>query len=190
MNIHYRNLLKSVIELRVIPKLIASHPESGSPGVSTTALELKPTQETYPLQRRGDGSMRRTIVSTLPGSRHLAGVSVVAELFREDGWEVVADIAHTQNGLIQTVGSEWFDLVSLSVGFPEQLTLLPPLITQLKHSSKNKNVPVVLCGAAFLESDVQGLNVGADGISADLADAVMLANELIQKPATTLLGRG
>jgi methylmalonyl-CoA mutase cobalamin-binding domain/chain len=130
------------------------------------------------------------MISTLPGSRHQAGLSVVAEFFRKDGWEVVTETAHTQNALLETVANEWFDLVGLSIGSSEELPLLPALIAQLKHSSRNKNVPVILCGAAFSQSDIQGLELGADGISADVADAVMVGNQLIQKPATTRMGRG
>jgi methanogenic corrinoid protein MtbC1 len=132
------------------------------------------------------GGVRRMMIGSAPGSQHLLGLSIVAEFFRKDGWEVVVEIADTQSALLDAIRSEWFDLVGLSVGLLEQLPSLPDLIGQLKHASRNANVPVILGGAAFMGSDTQGLELGADGISVDAADAVMLGNLLVELPAAGL----
>jgi hypothetical protein len=44
-------------------------------------------------------------------------------------------------------------------------------------------VPVILGGTAFLGSDMQAQQLGADGISRDAADAVMLGNLLVEPAA-------
>jgi methanogenic corrinoid protein MtbC1 len=125
------------------------------------------------------GGVRRLMMGSAPGSQHLLGLSIVAEFFRKDGWDVVVEIADTQSALLEAVGSEWFDLVGLSVGLLEQLPSVPDLIAQLKKASRNANVPVILGGAAFLGSGIQLPELGAEGISTDAADAVMLANLLV-----------
>jgi hypothetical protein len=122
------------------------------------------------------------MICSAPGSQHLLGLAIVAELFRGDGWDVVVEIADTQSALLEVVRSEWIDLVGLSVGVSEQLPLLPDLIGQLKLASRNANVSVILGGTAFLGSDLQAHQLGADGISLDAADAVMLGNLLVEPP--------
>jgi methanogenic corrinoid protein MtbC1 len=129
------------------------------------------------------GAVRRMMICSAPGSQHLLGLSIVAEFFRKDGWDVVVEIAETRSVLLETVGKEWFDLVGLSVGLSEQLSSLPDLIAQFKGASRNPEVPVILGGTAFLGSDMQAQQLGADGISRDAADAVMLGNLLVEPAA-------
>jgi methanogenic corrinoid protein MtbC1 len=131
------------------------------------------------------GGVRRLLIGSAPGSQHLLGLSIVAEFFRKDGWDVVVEIADTQSALLDAVGSEWFDLVGLSVGLLEQLPLLPDLIDRLKTASRNAKVPVILGGAAFLGSVIQVTELGAEGISTDAADAVMLGNLLVSPQVGT-----
>ncbi len=133
----------------------------------------------YHARPRFSAGARRILIASPPGSQHLLGLSIVAEIFRKDGWQVVAEIADTQTTLLNRVGSEWFDLVGLSVCLTEQLASVPALVAQLKHSSKNREVSVILGGSAFLGSDAQGREFGADAISADAQDAVMLGNLLV-----------
>jgi methanogenic corrinoid protein MtbC1 len=142
---------------------------------------------TYQSGPRCAGGVRRLMIGSAPGSQHLLGLSIVAEFFRKDGWEVVVEIADSQDGLLQAVGNEWFDLVGLSVGLSGQLPQLAELIVQLKAASRNAAVPVILGGAAFLGSDLQGPDVGAQGVSTDAADAVMLGNLLVSLPTVSNL---
>jgi methanogenic corrinoid protein MtbC1 len=142
---------------------------------------------TYQSGPRCAGVVRRLMMGSAPGSQHLLGLSIVAEFFRKDGWEVVVEIADSQEGLLRAVGSEWFDLVGLSVGLSGQLPQVPDLIAQLKAASKNSTVPIILGGAAFLGSDLQGADLGAQGVSLDAADAVMLGNLLVSPPTVPSL---
>jgi methanogenic corrinoid protein MtbC1 len=139
---------------------------------------------TYQSGPRSAGVVRRMMIGSAPGSQHLLGLSMVAEFFRKDGWQVVVEIADSGDGLLQAVGSEWFDLVGLSVGLSGQLPMLPELIAQLKAASRNVAVPVILGGPAFLGSKAKGPDFGADGVSTDAADAVILGNLLVAAPAS------
>jgi methanogenic corrinoid protein MtbC1 len=129
------------------------------------------------------GRVRRLMIGSAPGSQHLLGLSIVSEFFRKGGWEVVVEIADTESALLEAVQSEWFDLVGLSVGLIEQLPSLADLIAQLKRASRNSKVPVILGGPAFLNSVMQGPELGADGISVNAADAVTLGSMLVELPA-------
>jgi methanogenic corrinoid protein MtbC1 len=123
------------------------------------------------------------MLGSTPGSQHLLGLSIVAELFRNDGWQVVVEIADNHSALIHTVGNEWFDLVGLSIGLSDQLPVIPDLIARLKIASRNSDVPVILGGTAFVGIDVQCSEFGAEAISLDAADAVAQGNLMVKPPA-------
>jgi methanogenic corrinoid protein MtbC1 len=129
------------------------------------------------------GRVRRIMLASAPGSQHLLGLSIVAEFFRNDDWQVVVEIADSQSALLHTVGNECFDLIGLSVGLSEQLPSIPGLIEKLKLASRNSDVPVILGGTAFVGSDIQCSKFGADAISLDAADAVAQGNLLVKPPA-------
>lgn len=146
--------------------------------------QLGYTYQSGPLRR---GGVRRLMIGSAPGSEHLLGLSIVAEFFRKDGWEVVVEISSTRSALLGAVGNEWFDLIGLSVGLTEQLPMLPDLIGQVKAASKKPKVPVILGGAAFWDSDLQSPELGADGIATDAAEAVILGNILVEPQTLTQL---
>jgi methanogenic corrinoid protein MtbC1 len=125
------------------------------------------------------GRIRRMMIASAPGSQHLLGLSMVSEFFRKDGWQVVVEIADNQAGLMQTAKNEWFDLIGLSVALTNQVPALAHLVAQLKSVSRNPEVPVILGGAAFIDSAVTAQDLGADGISTDAANAVSLGACLV-----------
>jgi methanogenic corrinoid protein MtbC1 len=128
---------------------------------------------------QGACATRRLMIACAPGSQHILGLVMVAELFRKAGWHVVVEIASTQEGLFQAVKNEWFDLIGLSVGLTEQLCTLPGLIDKLKAASKKPQVPVILGGAAFMGETPSAASLGADGISTNALDAVSMGAALL-----------
>jgi methanogenic corrinoid protein MtbC1 len=125
-------------------------------------------------------AVRRVMLASAPGSQHLLGLTIVAEFFRKNGWQVVVEIANSAVELDHAAKNEWFDLIGLSVGLTEQINALPELISRIKSSSKNPAVSVLLGGPAFLHSEVTAASLGADGISTDAAQAVTLGASLLR----------
>jgi len=66
--------------------------------------------------------------------------------------------------------------------------LIPDLIAKLKLASRNSDVPVILGGTAFMGSNMQGQELGAEAISLEAADAVALGNLLVESPTIGHLG--
>lgn len=126
------------------------------------------------------GAVRRVMLASAPGSQHLLGLTMVAEFFRKNGWQVVVEIANSALELDHAVKNEWFDLIGLSVGLTEQITTLPELIVRLRSASRNPTVSVLLGGPAFLTASVSAQSLGADGISTDAAQAVTLGSSLLR----------
>jgi methanogenic corrinoid protein MtbC1 len=125
------------------------------------------------------GVRRRIMLASAPGSQHLLGLTIVSEFFRKERWQVVVEISTTEPDLTQAVSNEWFEVVGLSVGVVEQLEDIPSLIQTLRHHSRNPDLRVLLGGPAFLTRAVEANSLGADGISLDAADAVVLAAKLL-----------
>ncbi len=126
------------------------------------------------------GAVRRVMLASAPGSQHLLGLTIVAEFFRKSGWQVVVEIANSALELDHAVKNEWFDLVGLSVGLTDQIDGLPQLIDQLRCASRNPTVSVLLGGPAFSSASVTAQSLGADGISTDASQAVVLGASLLR----------
>ncbi len=128
------------------------------------------------------GDIRRIMLACAPGSQHILGITILADFFRVAGWQVVVEISSHESELLRSVQQEWFDVVGLSVGLVEQLPTLPTLIEHLKTQSRNPHAIYILGGAALLTTQAGGSaeHWGADGVSTDAAEAVLLANRLIQ----------
>lgn len=125
------------------------------------------------------GLERRIMLASAPGSHHLLGLVMVSEFFRKQGWQVVLEITNSEQELFSAVGSEWFDMVGLSVGLVEQIDGLPDFIRRVRAASRNPVSPVILGGPAFTLRKVAARDLGADGISIDAREALDLADSLV-----------
>lgn len=123
--------------------------------------------------------VKRVLIACAPGSLHMLGTTIVADFFREKGWQVVVSIPSSANELVQAVSQEWFDVVGLSISMAEQLTTLADLINQFKSSSLNPRVAVVLGGPIFALRELRAIDFGADDICVNAKHAVGAAESLL-----------
>lgn len=122
---------------------------------------------------------KRVMLACAPGSQHILGLAMVSEFFRKDGWQVVIEVTSTPHELCNAARNEWFDLIGLSVSLTQQLDSLPGLISDLKKTSRNNSIPVLLGGPAFCTNQVNAESLGANGICTDALEAVQLASLLV-----------
>jgi methanogenic corrinoid protein MtbC1 len=125
------------------------------------------------------GDVRRIMLASAPGSQHILGLAMVSEFFRADHWQVVVEISTSEQALVHAVAHEWFDVIGLSVGLVEQLPHISALIARLKSASRNPNAFVILGGPALLQAKMDGVELAADAISVNAAEAVKLAGDLL-----------
>ena len=123
--------------------------------------------------------VKRVLIACAPGSLHMLGTTIVADFFREKGWQVVVSIPSSANELAQAVSQEWFDVVGLSISMAEQLITLADLIKQFKSSSLNPRVAVVLGGPIFALKESRAIDFGADDICVNAKHAVGVAESLL-----------
>ena len=125
------------------------------------------------------GKVKRVMIASAPGSLHMLGTTIVADFFREKGWQVVMSIPSSANELVQAVSQEWFDVVGLSISMEQQLLTLAELISQFKCSSVNPRVAVLLGGPIFAVKELRAIDFGADDICVNAKHAVGVAESLL-----------
>ena len=131
-----------------------------------------------------EGETARVMLACAPGSQHFLGLTIVADFFRKTGADVVLEVSSTESELMHVVANEWFDVIGLSVAIESQLPALPGLVRQLRASSGNPKVRVMLGGPIFLiRSGLRPDELGVDAISTDAREAVVLVKQLVRPPA-------
>ena len=129
------------------------------------------------LERSGE---RRILMTTMPGQQHTLGLSMLAEFFRRDGWVVLA-IPAPEPGLIQaSLSTNWFDLLALSASTDAEIEDLGSTILAARKTSRNPRLSIMVGGPLLGRQPHLGKALGADGVSNDAADALALAQRLLQ----------
>ena len=126
-----------------------------------------------------EGDVKRVMIASAPGSKHMLGPTIVADFYRKEGWQVVIEISSSKKELVQAVENEWFDTVGLSVSIASQLADLGDLVDQIKRSSRNPRLVVLLGGPIFTVQNFQASDFGANVICIDAKEAVSLALALL-----------
>ena len=130
------------------------------------------------------GESERVMLACAPGSQHFLGLTIVADFFRQSGSEVILEISSSESELLRAVANEWFDVVGISVALEAQLKTLPELIQNLRASSGNPQVRIVMGGPIFLLQECRAEDLGADAIFTDAREAVGAVKQLVQASAS------
>jgi methanogenic corrinoid protein MtbC1 len=122
---------------------------------------------------------RRVLLAQHTQEQHSFGLSMVAEFFRRDGWEVLGGVGASVPDPSAQVGRDWFDALGFSAGSEGRIDWLKHHISQARSRSKNRSLVVLvggpLCG---LRPDLAEL-VGADALCQDGTTATTIVNSLL-----------
>lgn len=127
------------------------------------AFEVSPAPEV----ERG-----RLLLAVVPGEQHTFGLAVVEEFFRRAGWNVQSEFLPSKAILLEHVRTEWFDLVGLSASGEVAAAGVSAVVKEVRASSLNKNVRIMLGGNLFVPDPALALSLGADFGASDAAEAV------------------
>lgn len=122
---------------------------------------------------------RRAILAPAPGSQHTFGLFMVAEFFRRAGWDVWGQPTVSETEIIDRAHREWFDLVALSVGCDLHIEGLASVILDIRRSSRNPGIAVMVGGPVFVAHPEYFELVGADGTAPDAPHALLEAESLV-----------
>ncbi|HIJ97051.1 MAG TPA: hypothetical protein HPP94_15210 [Desulfuromonadales bacterium] len=125
----------------------------------------------------------RTLVAACVGSElHEIGVRMVADFFEMEGWDTYylgAGIPHDQ--IIAALEQRKPDLVALSVTMTYHIPKALELISAIRNTCPENTVHIMVGGIPFNNSPDLWRTVGADVWATDAEQAVLVAQQLIQK---------
>ncbi len=122
---------------------------------------------------------RRVLLAPVPGEQHTFGMLMVGEFFRRAGWDVNGDCALSTQDLLRMVGNEWYAIVGISVAYESMLPEVTKIIEEVRRTSRNKEVGVMVGGRIFTKDPTLAEQVGADATAADAEGALHLAQEML-----------
>lgn len=129
---------------------------------------------------------RRVLLTQPVAEQHMFGLSMVAEFFRRDGWDVLGGIAGVGIDAVAWARRDWFDVAGYSIGSEHHLPWLKDGITALRRSSRNRALVVLVGGPLFtLHPDLfreVGADATTDGQNAPRLAETMLAGRVHTNP--------
>ncbi|WP_428390249.1 cobalamin B12-binding domain-containing protein [Lichenicoccus sp.] len=132
---------------------------------------------------------RTAMLVTAPGEQHRFGLSMLAEFFRKEGWQVALPLATTIAQITAQVAARPVDVLGFSAGSERVLGALAACIAAVRASAYNPDVVVMVGGPIFLARPEFVAAVGADGTAGDAPEAVRRAFALLKARRAALTRR-
>jgi methanogenic corrinoid protein MtbC1 len=122
---------------------------------------------------------RRALFVQPRDEQHSFGLSMVAEFFRRDGWDVIGGVGGAVASPVAMVRDEWVDIIGFSVGSDGRLPWLQETIAAVRAASRNTALGVLVGGPPFVSRPEAALQVGADGTARNGKEAPLVAERLL-----------
>ncbi len=122
---------------------------------------------------------RRALFVQPGDEQHSFGLSMVAEFFRRNGWDVLGGVGGAVTDPAAKVRDEWVDIIGFSVGSDARLPWLKASIQAARAAARNPNLVVLVGGPPFTQRAELAAEVGADGTARDGREAPHLAERLM-----------
>ena len=148
-------------------------------GVSRLHQIMRRLGDAFVSEGHAAGSGQSILLTIIPGEQHSFGLSMVAEFFRRDGWNLCTGPFSSHQELISLVQSHWFDVIGFSVSSDRRLDELRRDIGAIRRDARNQQIGIMLGGPLVLVQPNLVQSMGADMMSIDAAAAPQQAHELI-----------
>jgi methanogenic corrinoid protein MtbC1 len=116
-------------------------------------------------------SDRSALFVAVPDEQHTIGVTMAADLFRREGWDVDLLIGGSHDDIIDRVRTSDALVVGLTAHGRQSLPALIRLILAIRVV--NPAVNVLVCGHVVEEADDVIALIGADGYASDVPTAIL-----------------
>lgn len=139
----------------------------------------------------GADPTKSAVFASVPGETHTLGVTMAADFFRKDGWDVSLLVGHTHDELIDLVSATKASLVGLSVSGAHAMAALSKLVIGI-HVCRPK-MPILISGQSIEDHrgqiDLLGVDGVAGSVDAALAEAdFILAESIIRTSSPAASG--
>lgn len=126
---------------------------------------------------------RSALFAPSPGEQHTFGLSILEEFFRRSGWRTWMEPSGDPAEVIQAAMSHHFDVFGVSISCQDRLAELPGLIMSVRQASRNSDIVVLVGGRLLTERPRLAEEVGADGMTTDAKQAVLMAEGAVRQIA-------
>ncbi len=131
---------------------------------------------------------RRVLLTQPDTEQHMFGLSMVAEFFRRDGWDVLGGVAGVGIDATAWVRRDWFDAIGFSIGSELGLPWLRETIAEVRRGSRNPGLVVLVGGPIFSIHPQWAADVGAD-VTTDGRSAPQIAETILASRVQEQSGR-
>lgn len=131
---------------------------------------------------------RRVLLTQPDTEQHMFGLSMVAEFFRREGWDVLGGVAGVGIDATAWVRRDWFDAVGFSIGSEAGLPWLRDTIADVRRLSRNRSLVVLVGGPIFSIHPEWAVDVGADATT-DGRSAPQIAETIVSSRVQEQSGR-
>lgn len=126
----------------------------------------------------------RALLTPSPGEQHdighmMFGLVLAGEFFRRDGWDTWIEPDVTNVAFIETIRTQWFDVVEFFANGDKKLDDLASTIRLVRRHSPNPDIGVMVCGPAFTERPELVLLVGGDAVVSDFSQEALQARNVV-----------
>lgn len=126
----------------------------------------------------------RVVLAPVPGEQHTLGVSLVADMLRERGWDVSHLPKTSEEELLQVVQHGFVEMVGLSVSNGRLLGGTTRLIKELRRHGENRQMLITVGGACFGNRDERD-SLGADATALDAREIVQYMQRHFERVVMT-----
>ncbi len=148
-------------------------------GVARLARLMR-TEAMPPLSIRLQDAPRTVLLTTCPGDDHSFGLLVLEDHFRADGWTTHVRLPRDADDILNALAQAHIDVVGLSLSCTGPYAATASLVRRMRQASRNRDLVILVGGAAFIDKPSQALALGADGAAINAADAVATATALLR----------
>ncbi len=133
------------------------------------------------------GPPKRALLAPTPGEQHNFGLMIVDHFLHQAGWQVTT-LPHAEaDDLTARLSQEPFEVAGLSISCEAYLLKLEKLVANIRRTSRNKDIGILVGGRLFLEKPDLAVLIGADATAHDGRDAVFKAEKLAARNSCLLL---
>lgn len=122
----------------------------------------------------------QALLCAMPDEQHSLGLAMVAEFFVADGWGVTVGPPLGADDIMHELGAHWYDVFGLSVGINERVPRVSALVREVKRTSLNADIAIMVGGRPFVMDPSLVTKVGADASAPDAAQGPLVARTLVQ----------
>ncbi len=132
------------------------------------------------------------VFASVPGETHTLGVTMAADLFRKDGWDVDLLVGRSHGELVEAIQRSGHRLIGLSAGGAHAVSALARLVVALRVSCPKAFI--MASGNVVHEADDIMEVLGVDGVATDMPGAQRLMRsfwaEVVESAAAPKMNAG